>query len=459
MRDRIDPRGIPASVLDICQALHARGHQAWIVGGCVRDHLLGRPVSDWDVCTTALPREILRVFPKAIPTGIAHGTVTVVREGTHYEVTTLRGEAGYSDGRRPDAVFFLEDITADLARRDFTVNAIAYNPQGDVLVDPFDGRGDLRRRVLRAVGDPVQRFREDGLRILRGARFVATLEFELDAATEAAMESALDVFRKVSAERVREEWMKTLKARVPSRAFRVMQRHGMLAVVSPELSACVGCPQEAGREGDVWDHTLRAIDAMPPDDAVLRVAALFHDVGKPPTRADGPAGPVFPTHDRVGAELADAWLRAWRFSNDERTRITRVIASHLVEGCDQWSDADVRRWLQRVTTSSVGDVLALARASARAEDRDTHPLDTLARRVQTMCAAGVPLTPRDLAVDGTLLMRELGLPPSKRLGELLSTLLARVVDDPTLNTRERLLALARELTLPAPPRDVPNDDP
>jgi len=445
MRDAVDPRAIPAAAVDICQALHARGHQAWVVGGCVRDHLLGRPVADWDVCTTALPKELLRTFPKAIPTGIAHGTVTVVREGAHYEVTTLRGEAGYSDGRRPDAVFFLEDITADLARRDFTVNAIAYSPLADALVDPFDGRGDLRRRVLRAVGDPAQRFGEDGLRILRGARFAATLEFDLDDATERAMEGAIEVFRKVSAERVRAEWMKTMKARSPSRAFEVMQRRGVLAVVSPELTACVGCPQEPGRDGDVWRHSLRALDAVPPGDAALRVAALLHDIGKPPTRVDGAGGPSFPAHDRVGAELAEAWLRAWRFSNDERARITHAVAHHVPGYTDAWGDGDVRRWLQRVTPAAVGDVLALARASAAAEGRDGGDLDALSRRAEAARAGGAALTQRDLAVDGTALMKELGLKPSKQLGVLLASLLARAVDDPSVNTREGLLAIAREL--------------
>ena len=251
-RDSVDPAAIPAAVIDLCRTLVDRGHGAWIVGGCVRDHLLGRAVNDWDVCTTARPRDLMKYFPKAIPTGIEHGTVTVVREGEHYEVTTLRGESGFSDGRHPDRVYFLDDVREDLARRDFTVNAIAYDPLGQVLVDPFGGHRDLEARVLRAVGDPVLRFNEDGLRILRGARFAATLEFELDAATELAMEHALPVFRKVSAERVRDEWMKTMKARRPSRAFEVMLRRGILACVAPELVACVGCAQGPDHAWDVW---------------------------------------------------------------------------------------------------------------------------------------------------------------------------------------------------------------
>jgi tRNA nucleotidyltransferase (CCA-adding enzyme) len=446
VRDAVDPRAIPDAARAICEELRARNHQAWVVGGCVRDHLLGRDVADWDVCTTALPKELMRAFPKAIPTGIEHGTVTVVRDGAHYEVTTLRGESGFSDGRRPDKVYFLDDITADLARRDFTVNAIAYDPLRETLVDPFDGRGDLGRRMLRAVGDAAQRFQEDGLRILRGARFAATLDFDLDPATERAMEDAIEVFRKVSAERVRDEWMKTMKARAPSRAFDVMQRRGVLAVVSPELTACVGCAQEAGREGDVWVHSLRALDATPKD-AVLRIAALLHDIGKPATRAvDAATGAVsFPAHDRVGAELAEAWLRAWRFSNDERARVTHAIGHHLPGYAEGWSDGDVRRWLQRVTPAGAADVLALVRADVTALGGDLAAVDALARRADAVQAAGAALSARDLAIDGNTLMKELGLKPSKQLGTLLATLLARAVDDPSVNTREGLLALARAL--------------
>jgi tRNA nucleotidyltransferase (CCA-adding enzyme) len=190
--DRVDLAGVPRDVLDLAGRLRARGKRAWIVGGCVRDLLTGRSVNDWDVATDARPDELLAMFPRAIPTGIEHGTVTIVRDGHHYEVTTLRGEGAYTDGRRPDWVEFVDDITADLARRDFTVNAIAIDPLDGKVIDPFDGQGDLARKLLRAVGDPRQRFAEDGLRVLRAARFVATLELTLDVETEAAIRPTLD---------------------------------------------------------------------------------------------------------------------------------------------------------------------------------------------------------------------------------------------------------------------------
>lgn len=441
-RESVDPAAIPPAALDICRRLHERGHGAWIVGGCVRDHLLGRPVSDWDVCTTARPEELLKSFPKAIPTGIAHGTVTVVRDHAHYEVTTLRGEGAYSDGRRPDAVHFLDDVTDDLARRDFTVNAIAFDPISRTLVDPFDGRKDIARRHLRAVGDPLRRFTEDGLRVLRAARFVATLEFELDPETERAINPSLHVFRKVSAERVRDEWMKAMKAATPSRAFEVMRRTGILAVTFPELAATAGCAQGPEHAWDVWTHSLATLDAVE-GPAIVRVAALLHDVGK------GSTAPGFAGHDAKGADLADRWLRQYRFSNDERALVTHLLRHHLLPETAATDDPALRRWLRRVGVDHLDALFALARADVTARGREVAAaladVDALQQRVAAMCDAGVALSTRDLAVDGATLMRELGIPPSRRLGALLDALLERVTDDPSLNEREALLTAARDL--------------
>src|SRR6185436_6634390 len=211
---------IDRDAIGICERLRESGKRGWIVGGCVRDLLLGKTVSDWDVATDARPDEVMRIFPRVVPTGIEHGTVSVLAHGVPYEVTTLRGETTYSDGRRPEAVVFVDDITADLARRDFTVNAIAIDPLTPALIDPFDGRKDLEARILRAVGNPVERFLEDGLRVLRAARFAATLECTIDPPTLAAIEPTLSTYRKVSAERIRDEWVKAMKARRPSVAFR-----------------------------------------------------------------------------------------------------------------------------------------------------------------------------------------------------------------------------------------------
>ncbi|MBZ0117424.1 MAG: hypothetical protein K8H88_10540, partial [Sandaracinaceae bacterium] len=210
---------IPEPVHELCKRLEREGHRAWVVGGCVRDLLMGRPISDWDLATTALPGDVQRIFRRTIPTGIQHGTVTVLHKGEAYEVTTLRGESGYTDGRRPDEVRFVREIEEDLARRDFTVNAIAYDPITEELVDPWGGLADLEARLIRAVGEPDERFGEDGLRVLRAARFCATLGFRLEPRTAAAIPQSLGTFRKVSAERVHEEWRKALVSPKPSPAF------------------------------------------------------------------------------------------------------------------------------------------------------------------------------------------------------------------------------------------------
>jgi tRNA nucleotidyltransferase (CCA-adding enzyme) len=447
--DRVDVAAVPRDVIDLCDRLRARGKRAWIVGGCIRDLLLARVANDWDVATDARPNELLSIFPRAIPTGIEHGTVTIVSAGHHYEVTTLRGEGTYSDGRRPDWVEFVDDITADLARRDFTVNAMAVDPVDGRLIDPFDGRGDLDRGILRAVGDPRERFAEDGLRVLRAARFVATLGLTLDPATEGAIAPTLATYRKVAHERVRDEWVKTMKARRPSLAFEVMRRTGILAVTCPELIEGVGMEQNRWHAYDVWRHGLECLDACS-GDPILRIAALLHDVGKPRTRAwsDKTADYTFYDHDRVGAEIAEPIAVRLRFSNAERARIVSLVRNHLFHYSDRWTDAAVRRWLRRVGPQRVEDLYALNEADVRAKGRDFEPdlaaLAALKAHVARVLAEGAALSTRDLALDGRDLMRELGLAPGRFIGELLDALLEAVLGDPSLNEPGALLARARE---------------
>jgi tRNA nucleotidyltransferase (CCA-adding enzyme) len=449
--DRVDLAVVPRDVLDLCERLRSRGKRAWIVGGCVRDLFLGRTASDWDVATDARPNELVAIFPRAIPTGIEHGTVTVVKSGHHYEVTTLRGEGTYSDGRRPDWVEFVDDITADLARRDFTVNAIAIDPLDGRVIDPFSGRGDLTNGNLRAVGNARERFAEDGLRVLRAARFVATLELTLDAETEAAIRPTLDTFRKVAEERVRDEWIKTMKARVPSRAFEVMRRTGILEITCPELLSGVGVEQNRWHAYDVWRHGMECMDACA-GDPVLRIAALLHDVGKPQTKAwsDKTKDYTFYDHDRVGAEIADPIAARLRFSNEERARIVALVRHHLFH-YSQWSDSAVRKWIRRVGADRLEDLYALNAADVRAKgrdfDADLEALAQLKAHVARVVAEGLALSTRDLRVNGHDLMRELGLSPGPLLGEILDMLLEAVTNDPGLNEKEALLAKARAYVL------------
>jgi tRNA nucleotidyltransferase (CCA-adding enzyme) len=441
---------VPKDALGICERLRGAGKRAWIVGGCVRDTLLGRTANDWDVATDALPAELMKLFPKAIPTGLQHGTVTIVKGGHHYEVTTLRGETTYSDGRRPDAVHFVDDIVADLARRDFTVNAIAVDPQNGALVDPFDGRKDLAAKILRAVGKPFERFSEDGLRVLRAARFCATLELEIEPETFAAISPTLGTFRKVSAERVRDEWMKTMKARSPSRAFEVMRESGILGVTCPELLEGVGMEQNKWHSFDVWKHAMACMDACA-GDPVLRIAALLHDVGKPRTRelSEKTQDYTFYDHDKVGAEIALPIVSRLRFSNDERDRIVALVRHHLFH-YDAWSDQAVRRWIKRVGPERIEDLYTLNEADLRGkgpifEEKDLANLTALKAHVEKVLAEGAALSTRDLAIDGNVLMKELGLAPGRIIGQVLEALLEVVIADPALNEREALKARASDI--------------
>jgi tRNA nucleotidyltransferase (CCA-adding enzyme) len=437
-------------VLEICKELRNAGESAWVVGGCVRDTLRGQQVNDWDVATTALPAKVQQTFRRVIPTGIDHGTVTVLWRGGAYEVTTLRGEGAYSDGRRPDSVVFVEDIDRDLARRDFTVNAIAYDPVEGRVVDPFHGLVDMRNKVLRAVGVPSERFQEDGLRILRGARFVATLDFDLDETTEAAFRGALDTFRKVSPERVREEWMKTMKARTPSRAFEVMRRTGILEVTYPELLEQVGCEQNQWHAYDVWDHTMRVLDESTGEPAE-RIAALLHDVAKPRTRArsDKTNDWTFYHHERVGADMAAQWLRDYRFSNRERDLIVGLIRHHLICYTSDWTDAAVRRFIKRVGTPNVEPLLRLGEADALGKGRNVEEelatLKELRIRIDRAVEEGSALSTQDLAIGGTDVIEHLDGRAGPRVGEILRNILERVIEDPSLNTRDKLMPIVEQL--------------
>jgi tRNA nucleotidyltransferase (CCA-adding enzyme) len=422
----------PAEVVGVLETLRDAGFRSWLVGGAVRDVLLKRrrDAADFDVATPATPREVMALFRKVIPTGLDHGTVTVLAGGSHVEVTTFRGEGEYRDGRRPSSVTFLTDIDGDLARRDFTMNAMAYDPLGRELRDPFGGQEDLARELVRAVGDPVQRFAEDGLRPLRAVRFAAQLGFALDRATEHAIPGSLGVTAKVSAERICEEMSRMLLAPHAPRAAALMERTGLLALVFPGLATL---------DRALRLHAFRALEAAArgrtPTGGVsrlaLHLAAVLH-----PLAAAEPSEVV----SRGVREL----LVRMRFPSQVAEDAAAIVREH---GCflsgsrEPPADADpaVRRWLSRVGPRHVPAVMALGDADARALSgtparNATEELRRRRARVSRVLRARPPLAATDLATNGQAVMSILGISPGPVVGEALKHLLDRVLEDPALNT-------------------------
>ena len=447
---------IPADVLAVCRRLRGAGHEAHLVGGGVRDMLLGRPPADYDVATDAVPETVIDLFGKtfAKPTGLKHGTVTVVTDAKpprHVEVTTFRGEGAYLDGRRPSSVTYVKSLSDDLGRRDFTMNAVAYDPIADVVTDLFDGRGDLSRGLIRAVGDPVTRFREDGLRPMRAVRQAAQLVFDIDGPTKAAIEPTLDVFRKVSAERIRDELLKMLASPQPSRGLQLMRETGLLGEVIPELLEGVDCTQNRYHKHDVFDHTLHVVDQTE-GDPIRRLGALLHDVGKPRARQPREGAPgefSFFQHEYVGADMADAICRRLKLANAERERVVGIVKNHMFFYSREWTDGTVRRFVRRVGGHEALDDLFALRAGdvvgrGFGEDPETE-LGELRERVASVAAEDAALKVTDLAIGGADVMRILGIPPSREIGEILEKLLERVIDDPSLNTPEALEPLVLEI--------------
>jgi tRNA nucleotidyltransferase (CCA-adding enzyme) len=448
----IQPSLIPDDVIAVCRRLQEAGHEAYLVGGGVRDLVLGREPKDFDVATSARPEAVMRLFGQrfAIPTGLQHGTVTVLTGARSVEVTTYRSEGVYLDGRRPSSVEFGKTLHEDLSRRDLTMNAIAHDPVRGVLADPFDGRGDIGRKLVRAVGDPVARFTEDGLRPMRAVRQATQLDFAIDPPTRAAIPAALGSFRKVSAERVRDELLKILATARPASGIELLRETGLLQSIIPELLEGKDCTQNHFHKYDVYGHNLATLDAAS-SEAVLRLGALLHDVGKPRTREPKPDLPgeySFYRHEYVGAEMAVTICQRLKLANAERDTVERLVANHMFFYTPQWSDGTVRRFLRRVGVEHLPALLALREADVAGRGFGERPdLETreLRQRVADVMAADAALTVKDLVVGGREVMQALAIPPGPEVGRILEGLLERVLDDPSLNTRERLLDLAGEL--------------
>ena len=440
---------LPQRVREVIRTLGDAGHEVAIVGGAVRDRLLGLAHrGEWDAATAARPEEVVSLFPGATWEN-RFGTVTIGPEPV-IEVTSYRAEGTYRDRRRPDEVRFGVSLTEDLARRDFTINAMAWLPLDleagrGALVDPVGGQSDLDARVLRAVGEPRERFAEDALRLIRAARFAGRLELTIDPATEQAIREAAPTVEAVSAERVRDELMRILALdATPSGAFGILERLGLLVVILPELAALRGVPQSKAVPGDALDHSLAAVDAAAATDPpALRLAALLHDLGKATTLRDG----HFIGHENVSAELAANVLQRLRVPRALTDRVVGAIRHHMYDYDSAWTDAAVRRLVRRLDGVDRDLLFALRRADNAASGvgpaGDANQDELEARIAEQLEAEPALLVDRRLAIDGNDLQRELGMPPGPEIGAVLDRLTEIVLDDPTQNRRDILLDHAR----------------
>ena len=418
MTDDVEARlriaaAVPPNVRDVCATLTAAGHQAVTVGGAVRDALLGRTPGDWDVATSAPPEEVMALFKRTIPTGLQHGTVTIVTgrgEASHVEVTTFRGEGAYTDARRPDHVTFGVPLVEDLARRDLRVNAMAYDPATDQLIDPFDGRADIAEQRLRAVGptgdvyaDAVARFTEDGLRVMRAVRFAAALEFELDPETERGIAPALPSLAKVSKERISEELRKLLGTRQPSRGLAIAERTGIVALILPELEAGLErWGAVLGGRAAAVARWLARVDAAPP---ASRLAALVVELGLP--EADPRMREL---HALARVQVV---LRALKFSNHESATAAQLVSIARAVELGELEAPQLRKLFSQVGREHARLALELWRACA-----GPSGAGMIGEGARILREAH-PLAPKDLAITGKELMTALALPPGPVIGRLL----------------------------------------
>lgn len=437
---------LPKQVKKIIETLEQAGYEAYAVGGCIRDSVLGRKPNDWDITTSARPLETKALFRRTVDTGLKHGTVTVLMDGEGYEVTTYRIDGEYEDGRHPKEVLFTSDLVEDLRRRDFTINAMAYNEK-DGMVDAFDGMGDMERRIIRCVGDAGERFTEDALRILRAVRFSAQLGFSIEEKTREAVMRLAGNLAKISAERIQTEMIKLLVSPHPEE-LRTAWETGITAVILPEFDVLMETEQNTPHHRyTVGEHTLHALENVR-EDKVLRLAVLFHDMGKPQVRTVDETGrDHFKGHPVNSERIAEEVLHRWRLDNDTLNKVKRLVKYHdLHPALNQKS---VRRMICRVGEDMFPMLLEVQRAdilaqSSYGQEEKLHDLDEVNRIYHEILEECQCLSIKDLAVGGRELIAD-GMKPGKELGQMLALLLDHVLEEPQHNTKEYLLDYSRRL--------------
>ena len=436
-------------VRTINRVLREKGYQCYLVGGSVRDLLLGFNVYDFDFATDARPGEVSKLFRRVIPTGIKHGTVTVLMKNGTYEITTYRSEGKYLDGRRPEEVHFSDTLEEDVLRRDFTINGLAYDISEEKIIDYVEGMKDLKDELVRTIGDPVERFSEDGLRTYRACRFAAKLKFRIDEYTMQAIPKTLHIAEKVSVERIRDEIMKMLEAEIPSIGLEYLRQSGLMEQCLPEVAACYGVEQNKYHMFDVYYHSLYSCDSAPQDKPLLRLAALLHDIGKVPTRRMGDDGEyTFYNHEVVGARMTRKLMRRLKFSNEQVQTVTNLISNHMFHYTPEWTDGAVRRFMRKAGLENLDQLFELRmadRAGNGMREGLPEPIKKLQKRIEKIIEDENAFTVRDLDINGNDLMKEFELKPGPVIGRVLNELLEQVLDNPGLNRHDILVDMARKV--------------
>ena len=446
---------IPKEVQHVADTLEQRGFEAYLVGGCVRDLLIGKQPKDWDVTTNAHPTEIEGLFPETYLNN-DFGTVGVVTESEDprlkvIEVTPYRTESEYSDARRPDSVEFGVSLEEDLKRRDFTVNAIAYRLKDEKIVDLFGGEDDIKHKRLKAVGKPTERFAEDALRMMRAVRFAVELEFIIEGETMTAIAENSSNLSRISKERIRDEFSKILESKQPMQGIIFLEKLGMLPYVAPDLLRGIGIEQNQAHAFDVYEHLLRTMQHAADKDWEfdIRLAGLFHDISKPETRrwSKEKNDWTFHGHEVVGAKVAKKALQELKFPKERIDRIVTLIRWHMFfSDPDQITLSAVRRTIANVGPENIWDLLKLRRCDRIGTGRPKEQPFRL-RKYTAMVEEALrdPISVKMLKIDGTRIMELTGERPSKKLGDTLNALLEEVLDDPLKNTTEYLEKRALEL--------------
>ena len=428
---------IPDYVELIIERLERKGYEAYLVGGSVRDMLLGKTPTDYDIATSASPDEIESIFSnfKTIDIGKKFGTIIVSQEKGDVEITTFRKEGKYLDGRRPEWVSFCSDVKDDLSRRDFTINAIAYNKTKGIL-DPFEGREDLKRRIIKTVGNPEERFNEDYLRILRAARFASQLEFTIDESTFQAGKQYSSHIKKVSMERIFNEVYKLLLNQIPSYGIRILEKMGVLKVILPEIIPAIGFKQyNPHHEMDVYNHILCVLDNTP-SVIQIRLAALFHDIGKPYTLTMDEEGiGHFYGHDKLGAEISKEVLKRFKASNNLIEAVYNLVKEHMNHHAN-FKDKGLKRLMRRLGKEEVFHLIELQIADIKCSNKEANVDHIIERRnrIKEILEKDEAYKIEQMHIDGKDLIK-LGFEQGPIIGEILEFLLDKIIEEPELNDR------------------------